>query len=343
MIRSLYIALLIVVLTGFVGIAVSGQSGCSSKLEQAKQLFESGQIEQIPSLLDSCLDNGFTKEELEIAYQLLIQTYLFDYNQSKADETMTRFLKKFPNYAVKENDPAEIKELFETFELQNTWSLELMAGGNMSHLIADQYYSTYDLPALETSNKYKFGFNAGIQVTRYMGNHFGIAFGLKYVMSNYQNIESVSEAYKESKIDENTSWIALPVTFQWYLLEKKRVTPFIFAGAEAGYILYSEADLRTRSSANDAYIKGEGFDLSKSRNQFQYGLTGGLGLKWRLSRGSFKVWGGYTYNLQSFAKENRYANSENILYYHHIDDDFVYNLIFVNVSYSVDLYRIRKK
>lgn len=342
MIRSLYSIILIVVLTCFIFIDISGQSVCSGKLEQAKQLFESGQIEQIPSLLDSCLENAFTKEEQVIAYQLLIQTYLFDYNQSKADETMVRFLNKYPTYEVKENDPAEIKELFETFTSRNTWSLEVTAGGNMSHIITNQYYSTYDLSALESSNSIRFGFNAGLQATRYIGKQFGLAVGLKYVMSNYQNTENVSEELKESKISENTSSVAMPVTFQWYPYMKKKVTPFIFAGAEVGYVLLSKANLRTQQG-NNAVIKGTGIDLTKSRNQLQYGLTGGLGLRWKFPKSSFKIWAGYTYNLRSFVKSNRYNDSEEALYFHHVDDDFAYNLVFINASYSIDLYRIRKK
>ncbi|HEX2935159.1 MAG TPA: porin family protein [Bacteroidales bacterium] len=342
MTRSLYYTIVIVVLT-LVGIDASSQSVCSGKLEQAKQLFESGQIEQIPSLLDSCLEDAFTKEEQVVAYQLLIQTYLFDYNQSKADETMTRFLTKFPTYKIKESDPAEIKELFERFESRNVWSLEVTAGGNMSHLITNQYYSIYDLLKLETSNKMRFGFSAGLQATRYIGDHFGVVAGLKYMMTNYQNTENIRDDVAENKITENTHWIALPVTFQWYPFVKKKVTPFIYAGAEAGYILYSNADFRTRLSANDPFTKGTGIDLTTSRNQFQYGITGGLGLRWKLPKGSFKVWAGYTYNLQSFAKADRYADSKAILYFQHIDDDFAYNLVYLNVSYSLDLYQIRKK
>lgn len=343
MIRLLYNIILIVVLTGFICMDGLSQSVCSARLDQAKQLFESGQIEQIPSLLDSCLESDFTKEEQVLAYHLLIQTYLFDYNQSKADETMTRFLKKFPTYTIKENDPAEIKELFETFESRNVWSLEVTAGGNMSHLVTNQYYSTYDLATLESSNSMRFGFSAGLQATRYLGDHFGVALGVKYVMSSYQTKENDSDGLKENKISENTSWIAMPITFQWYPFVKKKVTPFIYVGAEAGYILLSKADFRTRLSATDPFTKGKGVDLTKSRNQFQYGLTGGLGFRWKLPKGSLKVWAGYNYNLQSFAKADRYADTEEILYFHHIDDDFAYNMIFMNVSYSVDLYRIRKK
>lgn len=345
MVRLLYKAFTIIVFTVFVLANAKAQTVCSEKLLEAKQLFESGQIEQIPSLLDSCLEKGFTSEEKVIAYHLLIQTYLFDYNQAKADETMIRFLKEFPTYSLRQNDPAEIKELFEAFESRSVWGFEVMAGGNMSHLITDQYYSTYDLLALESSNPIKFGFNAGLQVSRYFGSHFAASMGVKYVNSNYQNVEKHDEGGRESRITEHTQWIAAPVLGYWYVNVNRKFSPFVFAGMEFSYVLNSKVDFRTKygASGNDQIVKGTGIDLTKRRNQFQYGVSGGLGAKYRLPGGSFKLWAGYTYNLNSFAKAGRYDDMDIVLYYQHIDDKFFYNHISVNISYSLDLYRIRKK
>lgn len=345
MIRLLYKALLIIVFVVYVTVDMHGQSVCADKLTQAKQLFESGQIEQIPLLLDSCLERGFAREDQLVAYQLLIQTYLFDYNQAKADETMTRFLKEFPTYKVQESDPAEIKELFDSYESFPVWSFELMAGANMSHIITNQYYSTYNLQELERSDNIKFGFHAGLQASRYFGKHFGVSLGVKYINSSYQHTESVNETNKQSKITENTSWIGVPLSGQWYIISGKTMTPFLFLGAEAGYILESKADFRVKFDAagQPTIVKGSDAGMAQVRNRIQYGVTGGLGVKCKFTKGTFKLWAGYTYNLNSFPKSSRYEDMDKILNYQHVDDRFAYNHIYITASYSLDLYRIRKK
>jgi hypothetical protein len=345
MIKILHKFFFVILIAVQFSVGLQGQSNCSAQLKLAKQLFDSGQIEQIPSLLDSCLQKGFTAKEKITAYQLLIQTYLFDYNQSKADETMVRFLKDFPNYILSDNDAPEIKELYESFTVQPAWSFELLAGGNMSIIAPKQYFTTFNYQTFENKNTIGFGYNVGLQATKYFGKHFAASVGAKYVGSEYQNSENNKDGTVNTEIVEKTSWITVPIMgYYFYNLKKSNFIPFIFCGAELGILSNSQADLSVRFSGNTPPNKGSGIDLTETRNKTNIWISSGIGLKYRLSRGSIKCWAGFNYSLNTFVKkESRYQNMDNILNYQHIDDDFLYNHIFINVSYSFDLYNIIKK
>jgi len=90
------------------GLPVNAQTDCVAKLDSAKMLFNSGQIEEIPSLLEPCLRIGFAKQDKIQAYLLLIQVYLFDTNREKAQQVMSEFLHSFPDYDIQ---PSYIKHL----------------------------------------------------------------------------------------------------------------------------------------------------------------------------------------------------------------------------------------
>lgn len=347
MVKILHKLFSVVLIATLVSVGLRGQSDCSGQLKLAKQLFESGQIEQIPSLLDSCLKKGFVAKEKIMAYQLLIQTYLFDYNQSKADETMVRFLKEFPNYIVRENDVPEIKELYASFSIQPAWSFELLAGGNVSAILPRQYYSTLNNQTFENKNTIGFGYNVGLQATKYLGKHFAVSAGIKYIGSEYKTSENNKEGTVKTEIAEKTNWMAVPILgYYFYNIKNSNFIPFFYCGAEVGMLLKSQADLKLtyNFAGNTSINKGAGIDFSEARNKTNLWISSGIGVKYKLSSGSLKCWAGFNYSLQPFAKkELRFQNLDNILNYQHIDDDFLYNYFFINISYAFDLYNIIKQ
>jgi hypothetical protein len=64
------------------------QTSCSEQLRVAQRRYDEGLLDDIPKLISSCLENGFSKEEKMNAYKLLIQTYLYSDATAMADETM---------------------------------------------------------------------------------------------------------------------------------------------------------------------------------------------------------------------------------------------------------------
>ena len=53
------------------------QDQCAVALSEAEDKYDQGRLYEIPEILESCLEYGFSKEEKIRAYRLLTLSYLF--------------------------------------------------------------------------------------------------------------------------------------------------------------------------------------------------------------------------------------------------------------------------
>ena len=95
---------LILILCLFIEFSVTlfAQDNCSFKLEEAQKLYESGNLDSIPSMLNPCIEKGFSGDELSRAYKLLILTYLFEDNQEIGIIPCSNFLNLFQRTKLKQ-------------------------------------------------------------------------------------------------------------------------------------------------------------------------------------------------------------------------------------------------
>jgi len=89
------------------------QVGCTQLLEDAREAYQAGMVELVPELLNPCLESGLSGEELQEAYKLVINAYLFDYLPDRADSVMDDFIERFPDYQPAPGDPGEFLLLLE--------------------------------------------------------------------------------------------------------------------------------------------------------------------------------------------------------------------------------------
>lgn len=322
---------------------ILAQTSCNEKLKLAKELFESGQIEKIPELLDSCLIKGFGKSEENQAYRLLMQAYLFDYNRDKAMEVMFRFLKKYPSYKFTSSDPIEIKEIFDIYKVNPNWGFGIYAGSNLSNVKSIQNYSVFNLNSLSSDYTKKIGYNIGLFAEKYFGTHYILSIGVNMKKLSYQNLETSSDNFSVQFTDKST-WLSVPLSFSYYLMNRK-LSPFIYTGIELDYLLKSNGDfITTFQESPENIIQSGASDLSKFRKPFNCYVIGGLGLQYEIPKGSLKLWLGYNYSLLDYInKDKRYASIDNIMNYKHIDDDIVFNHFTIAFTYTRILFKIKAK
>ncbi len=319
---------------------------CTSKLQYAQQLFDSGQIEQIPSILDSCIQNGFLPEEKQKAYRLLIQVYLFDYDRSKADSLMLTFLKSYPTYKIQSSDPAEFSELFNLYKVSPSWGIGITLGNNLPFINVSEHFSTASLFKLDS--KYSpdgVNFMGGVIVDRYIRPKFWISGELKYSSLKFQNIEKFNDGRETLTYKEKTTWFDIPMTLN-YSFGHKKLLPYLFAGAEFGYLLSASAEIRRSITYDNQYpeILKPLSDIKNTRESFNLWGTGGIGAHYAVHDGYFSFRAGFSYSLLSYVKpELRYSDISQIQYNHYIDDNFKINNLFLNISYSRLFYHIKKK
>lgn len=319
-------------------------SVCSGKLKYARELFSSGQIEQIPSLLDSCLQKGFSKEEKVQAYKLMVQAYLFDYNRDKAEIAMMKFLQQFPRFVAHESDPVEFVELFRSFQKLPTWGFGFNLGGNLSDISVSKSYTTENPENSKARYLGKFGFDVGLEIDRYFTNNFWISFLIRYSMLNYRRQNNLNNYQEELIYNERMGWITTPLILN-YSIGKKKFSPFFFAGGEFGYLLSARSDIKRHDFAEEfPVISNNSISVIKSRENMNIWVSGGLGLRYRINSGFWSLSIGYAHGLLPLAnKSKRFSNNNMLYYYQYIDDDFKMNRYFCSVGFSKHLYKIKKK
>lgn len=318
-----------------------GQNACSGKLADAKFLFESGQIEEIPSILDSCMHKGFSRDQKIQAYRLLIQVYLFDYNPIKANQIMDQMLHDIKDYKLQPTDPVEFIELFNTYRLYPTWGIGLKSEINLSSINVIKNYSIASTNAADKSYEpIEPGWNAGISLNRFFANKLWVTASLVYQTMNYSSHEWINQKQGEAlTFREKNSMFSFPIIFNYAILNKT-VSPFIYGGAQLAYLYHAKASLFP-SSITDYHFTG---NVTNSRNNYNIFASGGLGLSVKSTSGLYLISVGYDYNLSSYTKsDKRYSNLNDILTNQHLDDNFRINKFNLSLSYSHLFYRIKKK
>ena len=329
----------------FFALSVKAQSICTAKLDSAIQLYNSGQIEEIPLLLDSCLNNGFTKEEKIQANLLLIQVYLFDSNREKAEQVMNRFLRDFPSYEIQPTDPAEFIELYRHFKVNPTWGLGVYGSANISQISVLQHFSTENLNNLNsTYTPNGLGFDAGFHINKYFKSKFWLSFDLQYSMVQFKRKDILGSKTEELNYSESTGWFSTPVYLN-FVVKRGDFSPYLFAGGEFGYLFVDKSYILRKNLIDNTIPNVVQKSTSNISNREPYNIwgIGGIGLQLKAWDGYFNFSVGYKYCLLPFVKkETRYSNNNQLYYYQYIDDDFKINRLYCTFGFTKLFYKIKK-
>lgn len=130
--------IILLLIFAFFIVNLMGQDDCVLKLNEAQKLYENGKIEQIPTLINGCIESGFNRENKIQALRLLTLVYLFEDNTVKAEKTILTLLKIDPEYKVNQAiDPVEFIRLFNSFNTAPIFSIGFVGGPSLTlpHLI----------------------------------------------------------------------------------------------------------------------------------------------------------------------------------------------------------------
>ena len=100
---------------------------CPQKLDEAKRAYYNGQLQNVPKLLEGCLEN-LDRADLLDAYKILIYTYLIEGEAEKADEYMVALLKTEPLYQVQGSDLQEFKNLRNSYTSISKYTVGVTIG-----------------------------------------------------------------------------------------------------------------------------------------------------------------------------------------------------------------------
>lgn len=324
---------------------------CVFKLQEAEKLYSQGLIEQIPELLNPCINKGLSKEDRLQAYKLIVISYLFDDNQEEAENSMLGFLKLFPEYEVSPTDPVEFVYLFESYSNIPVYSFGISGGLNFSNVFLKEQYGTHNLN--QSRNEYNssgFGYQVGIKINRHIVDKLEFNFELLFKQNKFENLVYIPNLdyieYNEGSIIETQTRFEMPLSFT-YDFEYGKFKPFLRAGFSVGYLSNVNGKIIRKfiDDSQNADVKGPNINLQEHRKQVNYrGIIGG-GIKYHIPKGYVMFDIRYNLGLSNQVKpENRIiSNSEQIWKYHSIDNNFTLNDVSLSFGYVYLLYKPKRK
>ncbi|MFA0964153.1 porin family protein [Roseivirga sp. BDSF3-8] len=330
-------------LLGLASLSAYGQN-CEQKLREAQLTYEKGRIDQVPTLLEGCLNSGFTKDQQIAAYKLLVLNYLYYNEKKKAEEAMTFFLKLNPEYKVQEGiDPPEFINLFNSFR---TWPVFLYSpriGINMPYIQETRRYSVDNDFEYNGNYSSTIGYQGGI-VMEIPYKKLSVEPGVFFTVTNYTFSDKLLD-YADVNFEESQTSVNLPVVIR-YRFGENRIKPFIGAGGGVRYLLGASGSIIRNDSVDveltNREVPRSDLDLSEQRNTFGFYAIGSAGvqIKSKRSTGLWNVDVQLQYGLSDIVNgENRTADPSLMYSYGYIDNDFRMHSISINIAYSIPVYK----
>jgi len=282
------------------------QKSCIEKLEEAEKYYESGQIDLVAPLLQDCLIKGFTKEEKVRAYRLLTLYNLYYNQDAEARNNFLELLKVDKEYKLKEIDPSEFSDLYSKFRTSPVIIAGAKFGIGLTGIYNIDYYndinSVESVPFYTASSTFSYGVSVEVPVYK----QFSLSCELYYSSFSYTLNDTIL-SYSVIQLDENVSQIDMPLTIQWNI-SKGDFVPYLKAGSSLNYLLSSNTSVYRQDEESGLYRRSEmNFNLTDSRNRFNYSITAGAGFRWK----NFIGPGYVTCELRYIRYLNDYLDSEN--------------------------------
>ena len=290
-------------MTGALGLChttFAQQTSCAQNLRLARATYEQGRLHEVPTYVQSCIENGSIQEKVE-AYKLLCLSYIYLEEPAKADQAMLSILQTDHYFTVNpSSDPAEFIALYRTFRTDPIYRFGAKLGANASQPNVVSY-----VPANDGESKYSPGisFQAGLVAEIPLSKGFTFTPEINFLLKNfkYQNsvqyLEQVTGEAREFKTTsiERHSWVSVPLMVQYRLTDSK-LNPFISLGVSTDFLLSARnAFLRTKQEASS--LEEQTVDLKATRNNINVSAVASLGGKLKVTSGFAVAELRYTHGL----------------------------------------------
>lgn len=336
-----------------------GGVNCTQKLNEAEDLFDAGNLSEIPETLNSnrgrCFEKGgFSKEEKIRAYRLLALVHLFNDNGPQAEEAVINLLNADPEHPVGPDDPIELKYLFDKYRSEPIFRIGAKVGINQTYVRSIGEFGSYSNED-EVSKTFEpgIGFQAELTFEYNILDDLEIISGVawaqnKYVIS-YNNItesEDFNTAENSATIftvslTETQSLIKVPLIVRYGKAFGNWI-PYGTAGISLDYLLNSTMNgsrggTTTRQLPNLALLDDD------MRKRFNWSYFAGVGVKLKTKTDYILFEGRYNLGGSNTVRTRYRYNNEKLLYdMAHVDDDKILNNMSISIGYIKSIYKPKK-
>jgi len=310
------------------------EQDCLSKLDGAETLFNNGLFEEIPALLEDCMEL-YTETDKKKAYRLIILAHYMNDDVTAAEESMYFFLKEFPDFQPAAIDLVEFQYIFNSFSVRRSLDLGVTIGPAWTSGRIIEPFSPF-------SDKFTYrasgpGLSAAAFIDIPVNPMFSINTEPGYLLAKYEirYKDAINGIYNIEQ-SETSSLIQLPVYAKVTFLES---TMQLYA--KAGFLLGFMTGAKTQSNINTQ--PSIELDHMEYRNRLYYFLGGGAGLKINFKKTYLFTEVDYHVSLNKTLKEgtNRY-DQPNLWTQGWIDSDFGLNTLSIRVGMAWSIYTIKK-
>lgn len=318
---------------------------CAEKLQSAKSLFDRGQVEQIPELINDCLDKGFNREESLEAYKLLIQVHLFNENLGRADTAMLSFLRGNPEYQVSPTDHSGFVSLHNNFYSKIIIQTSLKIGLNMPFVFVIERRPLMGLSGDKSYSSNAANFFGAVEAKYRFNDRIELNAELGYSQLSFTTTEIFTSGipFSETNIREVQRRIEIPLTATYDIFRFGKLTPYarMGIGPALNMSTYAVGENKPTDKNNLIQRSGENMKKELSRRFMDVFVQAGGGIKYK-TRGGF-MFGEIRANFGLFDQSEfdgyNGENQDRIFFYMSGDDRFRLNALNFNAGYTFIFYK----
>lgn len=325
-----------------------GQSNdCSQVLQKAADTYKEGRISEIADMLQPCLESGFTKQEKVEAYRLLTLTYLYFNEREKAENAMINLLKNEPEYKLRQADPAEFVNLYNSFRTSPILLIGAKAGTNGVDVDVKRNFSLDNSGVHRGKYNSNLGIQGGLFLQFPVSKNISVLTEFLYTVKSYTYKDSLF-GYANLEFPEKQAYLEVPVLVNYNFMSGKWV-PYFNLGGSFAYLLQAKASpVRTdkTSGNNQRELKEGAVSVKDLRNPLNFNLIASAGIKVKdvLGRGYLFVDLRYTRGLNNIANpDHRYSDPKLMYDYLYVDNNININSFQYSLGYSYPLYKPKLK
>lgn len=320
------------------------QSTCALTLRTARATYDQGRLHELPTLLESCLSSGFTKQEKVEAYKLLTLAYIYLEEPSHADNAMLNLLRTDPYFSINAtSDPAEFISLYNTFRTWPIYRLGAKVGVNGTWPNIVSYVSAIEGSSSEYTPT--INFQSGLSAELPINKSFTLNPELYFQVRSFfydSDLDLGNDIKNTSTGKESLTWISLPVLLQ-YNFSTSKFNPYVALGFSADYLINANLTMN-RLRVNATSTQERTFDIKGSRNKINISTVAAAGFKLPLGNGFVTGEMRFTYGLTKINNSNSaFTISDYLLFDHAYADNVMrINAVSVTAGYLYNVFNPKK-
>jgi hypothetical protein len=319
---------------------------CTQKLNRAQKLYDAGRIKEVEPLLSECIKSGFTREEKMQALRLSILSYLFQDENSVAEQKLLELLHEDPEYKLNPAiDPAEFYQLYNQYRTLPVISIGIVGGANRTGVSERQAYTVNSLDNDKASYKSRLGFQAGVLADILLYKNFQFNTGFLWNVKRFTYSKKLLyEDYSTVESQENQMWIDMPLSIK-YVIGKNKLRFYGLAGVSTNLLLSANSRMSRVNVDESSAANAETQNFRKQRRYLSTSALLGAGARYKVGYGYLALEARYQFGLSNVTNaDNRFLSEDGrlLFYYGYVSSDFSVNNLAFTIGYYKSFYKPKK-